>query len=141
MDAVDHTPCTSLSAGAALRAILMSEPAIAGTVTQIFPVYTDAAALPYISYRRTELEAVPTKSGRISADTVSMEVVIYTAGYAEGVRLAELVRQALDGISYQPDVEALEDGPRLKSCRLAGSGEETYEGDAYIQPLLFSIKM
>lgn len=58
----------------------------------------------------------------------------FAAGYTEGVELAEAVRSALD---YSERRSAL---PPLRSCTLTG-GEEGYEGDAYVQELVFTLKI
>ena len=75
-----------------------------------------------------------TKSGMPGADTVTMEVVCYTAQYAEGVELAEAARAALD---YR---QGELDGIRMRSCILVDS-EEGYEDDAYVQQLVFQVKI
>lgn len=125
---------TSISAGETLRAILLEDPAVSRLTRKVFPVCTDEAQLPYILYRRASLQHDAVKAGRPGADTVQMEVAIYTAGYTEGVELAEAVRSALD---YSERRSAL---PPLRSCTLTG-GEEGYEGDAYVQELIFTLKI
>lgn len=125
---------TSLSAGAILRNILLSDEEVKAKTNKVFPVATDAAQLPYILYRRAALAHNPTKSGMPGADTVTMEVVCYTAKYAEGVELAEAARAALD---YK---QGELDGVRMRSCILIDS-EEGYEDDAYVQQLVFQVKI
>ena len=94
----------------------------------------DNAQLPYILYRRAALAHNPTKQGMPGADTVIMEVVCYTAKYAEGVELAEAVRQALDYASGEHD------GVKMRSCTLADS-EEGYEDDAFVQQLVYQVRI
>lgn len=125
---------TSLSAGSIVRDILLNNEEVSARVTRIFPVATDTALLPYILYRRAALEHNPSKAGQPGADTVQLEMVCYTETYAEGVELAEAVRAALD---Y---AEGERDGLRLRGCVLTGS-EEGYEADAYLQQLVFNIKI
>lgn len=125
---------TSLSAGAIVRAVLMADPEVASRTNKIFPVVTPTAELPYIVYRRAELEANPQKSGQPGADTIQMEVACYTARYAEGVELAEAVRGALDYASAEHD------GQSMRGCFLAGA-EELYQDDAFVQHLIFNIKI
>ena len=79
---------TSLSAGEIIRSILISDSEVSARVKKIFPVVEDSAELPYIVYRRAQLEQAPVKSGR-GADTVGMEILCYTEHYTEGVELAE----------------------------------------------------
>ena len=76
----------------------------------------------------------PTKQGTPGADTVTMEVVCYTAKYAEGVELAEAVRQALDYASGERV------GVKMRSCTLADS-EEGYEDDAFVQQLVYQVRI
>ena len=125
---------TSLSAGAVIRDILLSNEEVKRRTNKVFPIVIDNAQLPYILYRRAALAHNPTKQGMPGADTVTMEVVCYTAQYAEGVELAEAVRQALDYASSERD------GVRMRSCVLADS-EEAYEDDAFVQRLVFQIKI
>lgn len=125
---------TSLSAGAIIRDILMKDDAVKQRTNKIFPVATDTANLPYILYRRADLQHNPTKAGQPGADTVIIEVVCYTVKYAEGVELAEAVRAALD---YK---QGEKDGLEMRSCTLSG-GEEGWEDDAFVQQLNFTIKL
>lgn len=124
---------TSLSAGEIIRSILMSDSEVSARVKKIFPVVEDSAELPYIVYRRTQLEQEPVK-GRRGADTVGIEILCYTQHYTEGVELAEAVRDALDG--KQGEV----DGLVMRSCYLADS-EEAWQDDAYVQQLVFNVKI
>jgi len=125
---------TSLSAGAIIRNILLQSDEVVQHTNNIYPVVTDKAVLPYIVYRRAALEHEPTKTKQPGADTVQMDVVCYTATYAEGVELAEAVRAALD---Y---AEGEKDGLVMRSCTLTDS-EESYEDDAFMQLLSFNVKI
>ena len=124
---------TSLSAGEIIRSILISDSEVSARVKKVFPVVEDSAELPYIVYRRAQLEQTPVKSGR-GADTVGIEILCYTEHYTEGVELAEAVRGALDGA--QGEVNGLV----MRSCYLAGS-EEAWQDDAYVQQLMFNVKI
>lgn len=128
---------TSLSAGAIIRAVLLDDPDVARITTKIFPIVADKADLPYISYRRAEMETAPQKSGLRPqpADSVNIEVLCYAATYAGSIELAEAVRAALDFKSATTD-----DGACMRGCYLTG-GEEIWENDAYIQQLIFNIKI
>lgn len=121
---------TSLSAGLAIFEALSP---LSDRVTKIFPLVTDTAELPYICYRRASGEFQQTNSG--PRDEVAVEVFCFAATYAGSVDLAEDVRDALDGIRG-----ASECGLTIGSCRLAG-GEELWEDDAFIQKLIFNIKI
>lgn len=125
---------TSLSAGSIIRDILLSNEEVKRRTNKVFPIVIDKAQLPYILYRRAALAHNPTKQGMPGADTVTMEVVCYTAKYAEGVELAEAVRQALDYASGEHD------GVKMRSCTLADS-EEGYEDDAFVQQLVYQVRI
>lgn len=125
---------TSLSAGSIIRDILLSNEEVKRRTNKVFPIVIDNAQLPYILYRRAALAHNPTKQGMPGADTVTMEVVCYTAKYAEGVELAEAVRQALDYASGEHD------GAKMRSCTLADS-EEGYEDDAFVQQLVYQVRI
>lgn len=124
---------SSLSAGEIIRSILMADDEVAARIKKIFPVVSDSAELPYIVYRRAQLEQTPVKTGR-GADTVGIEVLCYTEHYTEGVELAEAVRNALDGAQGEAG------GLAMRSCYLADS-EESWQDDAYIQQLMFNVKI
>lgn len=124
---------SSLSAGEIIRAVLVEDPEVAARTTKVFPVVADEAKLPYIVYRRTQLEQEAIK-GRRGADTVGIEIICYTEQYTPGVELAEAVRGALDG--KQAEVDGLE----MRSCHLTDS-EEGWQDDAFMQQLVFTVKM
>ena len=124
---------TSLSAGEIIRAMLIEDSEVMARANKVFPVVEDSAELPYIVYRRTQLEQDLTK-GRRGADTVGIEILCYTKGYTEGVELAEAVRGALDGAQGESD------GLVMRSCHLADS-EEAWQDDAYVQQLVFNVKI
>lgn len=126
-------PKTSISAGVVIRQMLLNCPAVAARTNKVFPVVTDEARLPYILYRRASMEQIPVKSAA-GADTVRIEVLCFTEKYAEGVELAEAVRSALD---QQQDET---DGLRIRSCTYI-DGEESWQDDAYVQELDFSVKL
>lgn len=124
---------SSLSAGEIIRAILIADTEVSTRAKKVFPVVEDSAELPYIVYRRTQLEQDPVK-GKRGADTVGIEVLCYTKQYTEGVELAEAVRDALDGKQGESD------GLVMRSCYLSDS-EEAWQDDAYVQQLVFNVKI
>lgn len=125
---------TSLSAGEIIRAILMQDSEVTARVKKIYPVVVDTAELPYLVYRRAQLEQIPTKVNGHGADTVGIEIMCYTANYTEGVELAEAVRAALDGTQGESD------GLVMRSCYLSDS-EEAWQDDAYVQQLMFNVRI
>lgn len=124
---------SSLSAGEIIRDILVNNAEVSARAKKVFPVVEDSAELPYIVYRRTQLEQEPAKDRR-GADTVGIEVLCYTQHYTEGVELAEAVRDALDGAQGEKD------GLVMRSCCLTDS-EEAWQDDAYVQQLVFNVKI
>lgn len=124
---------TSLSAGEIIRAVLTQDEAVSKLTTKVFPVVADEARLPYIVYRRSNLEQVAAKTLR-GADTVGIEILCYTEQYTPGVELAEAVRAALDG--RQAEI----DGLVMRSCFLTDS-EEAWQDDAFVQQLIFTVKI
>jgi hypothetical protein len=123
---------TSLSIGKIIRKLLTESVTIkAAKVTKVFPVVTDEAKLPYIAYRRADIEPGPFKGG--NADTVTVEVACFTKDYESGIELAEIVREVLD--CQEKEI----DGLKMRSCTLSG-GDERYQDDAYVQYLIFTIK-
>ncbi len=124
---------TSLSAGEIIRALLSKDEEVKKMgVTKIFPIVADTAKLPYISYRRISLEPRALKNG--NADTVNIEVLCFTDAYPKSISLAEAVRNVLDG------AQSGVDGLRMRSCLLSAS-EEDWQNDAFIQQLVFTIKI
>ena len=124
---------SSLSAGEILRAVLTSDPEVTARAKKVYPVVEDTAELPYVVYRRTQLEQGQVK-GRRGNDNVTIEVLCYTKGYTEGVELAEAVRDTLDNKTAESD------GLVMRSCYLTDS-EEAWQDDAYLQVLVFNVKM
>lgn len=124
---------SSLSAGEIIRAVLVEDPEVSARTGKVYPVVEDSAELPYIVYRRTQLEQAQVK-GQRGADTVGIEVLCYTQHYTEGVELAEAVRDALDG--KQAEIDDLV----MRSCYLSDS-EEAWQDDAYVQQLVFTVKI
>ena len=125
---------TSLSVGNVIRDMLISSKEVESKTNKIFPVAISKAVLPYILYRRATLDQAPTKSGYPGADTVQIEIVCYTQEYSDGIELAEAVREALE------TKKGVKGDQRIVSCYLTGS-EEGYEDDAYVQQLVFTIKV
>lgn len=124
---------TSLSASIIIGEILNNEIVGKGLATKAFPVCADAAVLPYVRYYRTDFLQQPVKNGPV-ADTVVMCVDCYAADYSSGVLLAEDVRAALDH-------RAVKCGDlTMRSCTLTKSSE-SWENDAFIQTLIFNVKI
>lgn len=128
---------TSLHAGDLIREILLDSADVTARTNKIFPVAVDNAVLPYILYRRVALEQNPNKAGQAGADSVSIEVICFTADYDDGVELAEAVRDALDN---KRDIQDDDETLVMRSCTLVDS-EEAWQDDAYVQQLVFNVKI
>ncbi len=124
---------TSLSAGIVINDILSNDEAVMAIANDVFPIVADEAKLPYIAYRRGNYEQDPVKTG-YGADTIQVEVNCYADTYANSIELAEAVRAALDG--KQKTV----DGVAMRSCYMSSSSED-WENDAFVQSLVFTIKI
>lgn len=124
---------TSLSVGEIIHLVLTSDKEVMRLARKVYPIVSPESKLPYVVYRRTQLEQYPVKT-RIGADAVGIEILCYTAQYTHGVELAEAVRNALDG------KQAELDGLVMRSCTLADS-EESWGDDAYVQQLIFNVKI
>lgn len=124
---------SSLSAGEIIYSLLTNDETVMSLATKVYPVVVDEATLPYVVYRRSSLQHDPVK-GQRGADTVTVEVVCYSKDYTSGVELAEAVRDALDGAQMAAD------DITMRSCYLSDSAE-SWADDAYIQDLIFTIKI
>ena len=122
-----------LSAGKIISYVLENNTEVRSRVSNIFPIVSNKATLPYLYYRRVGFLQIPQKIGK-GADTVMIQVVCCTKDYESGVELAEAVRNALD---YQ---QAEHDGLVMRSCNLTDS-DENWSDDAFIQNLIFTIKI
>ena len=125
---------SSLSAGELIRATLHEDAEVCATTNRIFPVRAKDTTLPYILYRRVELEVSPQKSGKPGSEKLQMELNCFSQGYEEGLKLAEAVRSALDFVSTEHD------GLQMRVCYLSNASEE-YQGDIFMQKLIFTIKI
>lgn len=124
---------TSLSAGEIIGSVLAENKEVTALAKRIYPVVSEPGNLPYIVYRRAGMEQQPVKR-RPGSDTISVEVLCCAAAYAQSIELAEAVRGALDG------VQILAEGLTMRSCLLADS-EESWQNDAFVQQLIFAIKI
>lgn len=129
---MDKGKRTALSAGIIIRDILAKDEKV--KVNKIYPVVTDCAELPYIVYRRIALQNNPVKKGLYGADAVRIEVLCLTSDYSGGVELAEAVRGALECAQHEKD------GLTMRGCTMEDS-EELWQDDAYIQRLIFNVKI
>lgn len=125
---------SALSAGKAIYSLLSADETLKRMTKKMFPVVADNAPLPYIAFRRVSLTSVPQKQG-MGADTVHMEVNVFTEEYEEGIEIAENVREVLECYGSREVADML-----LRGCYLEAS-EETWGDDAYVQRLVFCVKI
>ena len=124
-----------ISAGYIIASILSSDETLLGLgITDVFPtVLEKEAVLPYISYQRTGMSQQTVKTG-MGADTAQITISCFAAEYEDSLEIAEAVRAALDG------KQATYEDMRMRSCFLDG-GSEDWADDAYIQELVFNVKI
>ena len=125
---------TSLSAGAIIRDLLLSNEEVKKRTRKVFPIVTDEATLPYILYRRAAFDQTTTKAGSPAANAVTMEIFCFTQDYADSVDLAEAVRAALDYATAEKGDLC------MRGCVLVDA-EEMFEDDAFVQRLIFHVKV
>ena len=129
---------TSLSAGIAIKAVLTE--GLGKSVTRVTPVIsTEDATMPFVVYRRTELEGTASKSGR-SFDTCAIELRVYTKTYGEGIAIAERIRELLEykNITCKESVDGIDlrmDCGRMVAC------DEGWDNDSYVQSMTLECKI
>lgn len=126
---------SSISAGQIIYSLLTTNSAVSAIVgTKVFHVTAKSdIQLPYVTYRRTATETVPVKYGH-GAETVHIEVDCFAENYDDSVALAERVYEVLDHSTV--DTGTLP----LRSCTYENSAEG-YEGGAFVQSLIFKLKI
>lgn len=141
---------SSISAGEIIRQCLIEDASVRLKVTKIYPIIEDSSDMPYIVYRRSGMQQNPVKTG-MGADTIIMQVVVYAKTYGESVEIAEAVRDCLDGaqavhlcsdfgVSFDDDFGGGKEGLVMRSCHLTDC-QEAYMNDAYVQNLIFTVKI
>ncbi|MCR5841957.1 MAG: hypothetical protein K6G86_07760 [Bacteroidales bacterium] len=146
MDAQSN-PVTSLSAGLLIREILSQSSRVSAVSNKVYPIVSEAdSKLPYICYRRAGLKVNPVKTAP-GADSAIVEVLCYAQTYKHSVQMAEAVREALDGVQAEIDLD--DDGGQeenggailaARSITLSDAGEG-WADDAYFQSLTFVINI
>ena len=129
---------TSISAGLLIYDVLANDAGVTSITSRIFPVVSEKdSPLPYICYRRASNETTAAKNIP-GANACIVELACYAATYAGSIKLAEAVRNALDGIQ----AEFTDGTDRLvaRSIQLMDS-EEGWADDAYFQTLTFAIRI
>lgn len=126
---------TSISLGLMVYRLLSESPAVGGMATKVFPVAaSQEARLPYVVFRTVRTEQRGVSPVAKANDTAEVEVLVCAADYEEGVRLAEDVRGTLDNKT------ATAEGLTMRSCMMTDRSE-TWEDDAYVQLLTFTLRI
>lgn len=131
---------TSLSIGLLLNDILSGNAAIKKLGAKVFPPKVfEGEKMPWIAYRRADLQQVAVKAHNDIYDGVVIEIVVHAQKYAQCIAISEAVRSVM------------EDGPYRYTGDRGGvieMGQTLFEGcdedadiDAYIQTLRFSTKV
>ena len=122
-----------LSASKIIGAVLNDK--VGALVTKIFPVIAaESAQLPYICYYRDGLTQDPVKGCSPGACSAVIKILCLTSDYGEGVELAELIKEALDGRSWKHGEL------NMRICTLSDA-KEYYADDAFVQLLIFNVKI
>ena len=127
---------TSLSAGIVIADVLQADDAVKAITSTVVPVFSpvESLQLPYIVYRRLKMNVRSVAQSVRGAESVEIEVACYAASYSDSVKLAEAVRAALD------HRQAGAEGLHMRCCTLVDSSEDYYD-DAYMQTLVFDVKV
>lgn len=101
---------------------------------RIYAISTKSETLfPFIIYKRSELTSTGSKDGESIADSVTVDVIIADDNYSRSVKIAELVRIAIEWRRGKYGTFDVND------CRLAAADEDFIE-DTFIQRLSFSFE-
>lgn len=86
---------------------------------------------PFIVYERESVVPNSTKDGT-EGDTVTENVFVFAETYGQSVKIAEIVRDALDGSQGSYSIFTIDE------CDFVDAAE-TYEDGVYVQQLVFNI--
>lgn len=86
---------------------------------------------PFIVYERESVVPNSTKDGT-EGDTVTENVFVFAETYGQSVKIAEIVRDALDGSQGSYSSFSIDE------CNFQDAAE-TYEDGVYVQQLVFNI--
>lgn len=104
-------------------------------IVPIFPIIAEkGCAYPFCVYRRTGFVAKNTKDVYDYESTISIELIIASQTYKESIRLAQQVKDKLEGYRGNWRTTTIT-GIYLDNCN------EDFSDDAYIQRLYFTINV
>lgn len=101
--------------------------------TKIYPLIADQdVTYPFIVYLRSNIVTSDITKDGFGYDKVNYQVIVVSNKYLEGLRIANLVRQDLEGKLFKDNELKL----TIRDNKLSGVSED-YLSDAYIQTLSF----
>lgn len=118
------------------EALLKDEELIKEVDNRIYPLVVPEGApeYPFIVYRNSGISPTDTKDGSCE-DNVSVSVVVVSKSYSSAIKIAQMTRYDLEGVS------AKYDDFQVTDCLLSGSMDEyLQEIDAFGITLNFNIK-
>ena len=121
--------------GKAVYQLLSSDTGVTEKVeNRIYPLIADQGTIyPFIIYKRTGIEPMTSKDRFICSEVTSVDVIIASDRYDEGIEVAELVKDALIGKN------GIYSGIKITDIDMI-SADEDYIEDTFIQNLTFNIK-
>lgn len=124
---------TSINIGKVIYTLLNSDAELSNMVNgNIYPLIAEQfTQFPFIIYKRSNLINASNKDG--SGERVGVDVLIACENYADSVAIAERVRMALEGKSYNAD-----DDFNVDDIILNNAGEAFIQ-NTYIQQLTFTV--
>jgi len=102
---------------------------------EIYPLIADNdAKYPFVVYQRSCVSTGISKDG-VHEDTNTVKITVVASNYPESVAIAQKVRKGFE-FKYR-----LFEGPAIKVYySILVSSDESFEGDAFIQTLTFTMK-
>lgn len=127
----------SLLVGMHIKEALLKDKALVGEISdRVYPLVIPEGApeYPFIVYGNAGISPTNTKDGSCE-DNVSVSVVIVSKSYSSAIKIAQMVRYDLEGVT------AKYDDFQVTDCLLSGSADEyMQEIDAFGITLNFNIK-
>lgn len=125
---------TSLSIGKAIYTILSSNEELTtllGGDNKIFPLIVNTdTQLPFIVYKRLDIDQVDTKDKFICQEAVNVQFAVVSEKYNKGVEIAEKLNEVLTKKDYK--------NMGIVSVTL-NSADEEYSEDSFVQVLTYKI--
>lgn len=126
---------TSINIGKVVKDILYQDKALNNLVkNQVFPMIAEEnTTFPFIVYRRNSIRKASTKD-YVNDEIASVDVVVASDKYSQGVEIAERVRFVLERGEYEGENFSVD------NITLSNASEQ-YMQNTYIQTLTFDIEI